>query len=104
MLLRVVHGYFISFDRIQYLFLWKGLRKFTLGGTVSQAAGLFGSGWTGCPVDTVELTVLPAPNSQQEAEDITLLLAVQLLHVFVGPHLKVKCMNQLAHPKVQKVI
>jgi len=58
-----------------------------LGGTVTQTASLVRSGGTGCPVDTVKLAVLPASNSQQKAEDITLLLAVQLLHILVGPHL-----------------
>jgi len=62
-----------------------------LGGTVTQTASLVRSGRTGSPVDTVELAVLPAPNSQQKAKNIALFLAVQLLHILVGPHLMATC-------------
>lgn len=36
--------------------------------------------------ELVELTVLPGSHAEQEAHHIALLLAVDLLHVFVSPH------------------
>lgn len=59
---------------------------FTLSGAVSQTASLVGPGGLGCPVDAMELTVLPAPQAKQEANDIALLFAVQFLHILVRTH------------------
>lgn len=82
--LSVVHECLIMLkENIERLKRW----VHTLGSTVSKTSGLVRPGGLGCPVDTVELAVLPAPHSQQEAHDITLLLPVQLLHVLIGSHL-----------------
>ena len=55
-------------------------------GLVTETASLIGTRGAGSAVDDAQLTVLPASNSEKEAEDIRLLLAVKLFEVFVGTH------------------
>ena len=58
----------------------------TLFCTISKSASFV---WTTGPassVDPGQLSELPAPHSDEEAHDITLLLAVNFLHILVGPH------------------
>ena len=56
-------------------------------GLVTQTAGLVGARRTRGAVDNVQLAVLPAAHTQEEAEDVALLLLVELLEVLVGTHL-----------------
>lgn len=58
----------------------------TLLGLVTEAASLVGAGWAGGTVDDVQLTELPAPNTEQESEDIRLFFLVQLANVLVCAH------------------
>merc|ERR1719244_1068656 len=58
----------------------------SLLGLVSQSASFVWSCGTGTSVNLGELTVLPAPNSQQVTHHITLLLPVELRHILVRPH------------------
>lgn len=55
-------------------------------GLVAETASLVGAGRTAGTVDDVKLTVLPAADTEDETEDIRLLLLVQLLNVLVGTH------------------
>ena len=73
-------------------------------GLVAKTTSLVGARWTRCAVDDVQLTVLPAPvgsfrissrrkkalqhapNTEEEPEDIRLLLFVQLANVLVCAH------------------
>ena len=50
-------------------------------GSVTQPPGLVGPGRTCQPQDTGELTVFPAPDSQQKPQHVTLLLLPELLHI-----------------------
>ena len=59
----------------------------SLLGLVSQTTGLIGARRAGSAVDDVQLAVLPAANTQQEAHDIRLLLLGQLLEILVGSHI-----------------
>jgi hypothetical protein len=59
----------------------------TLGSTVSHATSLVWPGGSGSSVNTVELTVLPTPHTEQKSHNIALLLTVQLLHILVCTHL-----------------
>lgn len=61
-------------------------------GLVAQAASLVRAGRARRTVDNLELTVLPAANAEQEAQNVRLLLLVQFLQVLVGTHYVVyKC-------------
>ena len=80
------------------------VNNIALLGLVSETTSLVGARGARCPVDDVQLTVLPAailrvgqcltirrqklntPNAEQETEDIRLLLFVQLANIFVGTH------------------
>jgi len=53
---------------------------------VAKTTGLVGAGRSGCTVDNLELTVLPAADTEKEAEHIRLLLAVKFFKIFVGTH------------------
>ena len=53
---------------------------------VAQAASLVRARGARGAVDDVELTVLPAADTEEEAEDITLLLFVELANVLVRAH------------------
>jgi len=53
-----------------------------------EPPGLVGPGGPLDPVDSSELTVLPASNAKQVAHHVALLLAVQLRHVLVRSHLE----------------
>uniref|UniRef100_A0A6B0ULQ4 Putative secreted protein n=1 Tax=Ixodes ricinus TaxID=34613 RepID=A0A6B0ULQ4_IXORI len=55
-------------------------------GTVAKAASLVGPGGSRGPMASVELTVVPATQTEQEPHYVGLLLAPQLLHILVGPH------------------
>jgi hypothetical protein len=48
---------------------------------VAQATGLVGAGGSCCAVDDVELTVFPAAHAEEEAQDIRLLVLVELCAV-----------------------
>ncbi len=52
----------------------------------AQSPGLVGSGRPLDPVNTGQLSVLPAPDAKQVTHDIALLLAIQLGHVFISAH------------------
>lgn len=56
-------------------------------GLVTQTASLVGARRARGAVDNVQLAVLPAAHTQEEAEDVALLLLVELLEVLVGTHL-----------------
>lgn len=56
-------------------------------GLVPKAARLVRSGWAGGTVNDIQLTVFPAAYAQQEAEDVRLLLLVELPDVLVRAHL-----------------
>jgi len=56
-------------------------------GTEPKSSGLLGPGRARTSVDHIQLPVLPTAKSKKEEEDITLLLAPDFLHVFVGSHL-----------------
>lgn len=55
-------------------------------GLVAETTCLIRAGWTGSPVNNVQLTVLPAADTLQEAKDIALLVTGKLFKVFVGTH------------------
>jgi hypothetical protein len=55
-------------------------------GLVPEAASLVGAAGPRGTVDDVQLTELPAANSQKEAENIALLLLLKLLEVFESTH------------------
>jgi hypothetical protein len=55
-------------------------------GLVSETTGLVGAGRSGCAVDNLELTILPAADAEKKAEHIRLLLAMKFFKVFVGTH------------------
>lgn len=55
-------------------------------GLVAQTASLVGAGGARSTVDNLELTVLPAANTEQETQNVRLLLLVQFLQVLVGTH------------------
>lgn len=59
---------------------------FTLLSPVAQPAGLVGSGRPRRTMKLGELSVLPHSDPEQESKHVALLLAVQLLDVFVGAH------------------
>lgn len=52
-------------------------------GFVSQTTCLVGARWAGGTVDDVQLPIFPAANTEQEAEDIRLLLLVELLEILI---------------------
>jgi len=54
---------------------------------VAETTGFVGARWTGSTMDNVQLTVLPAPNTEEESEDIRLLLLIELSNVLVRAHL-----------------
>lgn len=56
-------------------------------GFVAEAARLVGTRWAGCTVDHIQLAVFPAAHTQEEAENIRLLLLVELPNVLVRAHL-----------------
>lgn len=58
----------------------------SLLGLVTETTSLIGTRRTRSTVNDVQLTVLPASNSEEESEDIRLLLAVKLFKIFVGTH------------------
>lgn len=58
----------------------------TLLGLVAKTASLVGAGRTRGTVDDLELTILPAADTEQKAQDIRLLLLVQFFQVLVGTH------------------
>ena len=47
---------------------------------VSKTTGLVGSGWTGCPVNDVELTIFPATHTEKETENIGLFVLIKLCY------------------------
>mgnify|MGYP004700982797 FL=1 len=55
-------------------------------GLVTQTASLVGAGRTAGTVDSGQLTVLPAADTENVTQDIALLVAAKLLEVFVGTH------------------
>lgn len=55
-------------------------------GLVAEAASLIGARGTAGTVDNVQLTELPAADTEDETEDIRLLLLVKLFNVLVGTH------------------
>jgi len=55
---------------------------------VSQTASLVWAGRPGSTVDLGQLAVMPAPDAEQIAHNIALLLAVHLRHVLVRAHLE----------------
>lgn len=56
----------------------------SLLGLVSETAGLVRSGGARSTVDSVQLSVLPAANTQNETQNIALLLAPKFFQVFVS--------------------
>lgn len=58
----------------------------TLLGLEAEPPGLLRAGGPRDADELVQLAVLPGSHAEQEAHDIALLLAVDLLHVFVSPH------------------
>lgn len=58
----------------------------SLLGLVPETTSLVGAGRTRSTVNDVQLTVLPASNSEEETENVRLLLAVKLFKIFVGTH------------------
>ena len=54
---------------------------------VTEAAGLIRARRAGGTVNHVELTVLPASNAEEEAEDIRLFFLVEFTDILVGAHL-----------------
>jgi len=58
----------------------------TLLGLVTETTGLVGAGRPRSTVADVELSVLPASNTEQETEDVRLLALVKLRDVLVGSH------------------
>merc|ERR1719477_285410 len=61
---------------------------------VAQPPGLV---WPGGPVDLGELAVVPAPDPEQVAHHIALLLAVHLGHVLVSAHLDTSAVCRLTY-------
>jgi len=55
-------------------------------GLVSESAGLVRARRARCTVDDVQLTVLPASDTEKKAKHIRLLFLVQLTDVLVGAH------------------
>lgn len=55
-------------------------------GLVAQAVRLVRAGGAGQTVNLGQLAVLPRPHTEEEAEQVSLLLPPQLLEVLVGPH------------------
>jgi hypothetical protein len=47
---------------------------------VSKTTGLVGSGWTGCAVNDVELTVFPATHTEKETENVGLFVLIKLCY------------------------
>merc|ERR1711998_704466 len=58
----------------------------TLLGTVSQSSCFIGSCRSGGSMNGSQMSELPASNTKEKAQKITLLLLVQLLEVFVRTH------------------
>merc|ERR1719430_729636 len=58
----------------------------SLFGFVSKPARLVRPSWPGSTVHLGKLTILPAPNAEQVAHNIALLLPVQLRDVLVRTH------------------
>jgi len=56
-------------------------------GLVTQTACLIRTRWAGSTVDDVQLSKLPASNTEKEAENIGLLLLLQFLDILKGSHL-----------------
>jgi len=59
----------------------------TLFGLVPETASLVWSRWTRSAVDDVQLSELPAANSEKKSKDIGLLLLLKFLDVLEGTHL-----------------
>ena len=60
----------------------------TLLGLVSKSVSLIGSGRSVDSGDLVGLSVLPGTDSQEESEDIRLLLSPQLFHILITTHIE----------------
>jgi len=60
-------------------------------GLVSESSGLIRARRSGRTVDGRKLSVLPAANTQQKAQDIALLSLPQLLKIFVSSHPELPC-------------
>lgn len=80
-------------------------------GLVAQAACLVWTRGTRGAVDDVELAVFPATDAQEEAQDVRLLLLVELPDVLVRAHLRrriIDCqrdsLSDSCHPKVALAI
>jgi hypothetical protein len=58
----------------------------SLLGLVPQTTSLVGARGAGSAVDDVQLTVLPAPDTEQESENVRLLFLVQLADILVRAH------------------
>jgi len=56
-------------------------------GLVTQTTGLVWSGRSRCAVDDIQLSELPAADSEKESKDIGLLLLVKFFDVLEGTHL-----------------
>ena len=59
----------------------------SLLGLVAETAGLVRARWARGAVDNIQLSVLPAPNTEKESKDIRLFLFVQLSNILVCAHL-----------------
>ena len=53
---------------------------------VSETASLIGPGGPWGAMDFGELAILPAPDPEQVAHNIALLLSVKFGHIFISPH------------------
>ena len=60
----------------------------SLLGLVTELAGSLWSGWTRASVDSWKLSELPGSHSEDESNEIGLLLSPQLFKVLVGSHLR----------------
>jgi len=63
---------------------------------VAQAASLVRARGSGSAVDDLELTELPAADSEKKSQNVGLLLFVKLFDVFEGTHLVGRCGDRLA--------
>lgn len=59
----------------------------TLLSLVTESSSLIWTGWSGCTVDDVQLSILPTTDSQQESQHIALLLLVQFFNILISTHL-----------------
>lgn len=58
----------------------------SLLGLVTESSGLVWAGWSRSAVDHRLLTVLPAPDTVEETNNVRLLLSLELFEVLVGAH------------------